>query len=93
MIAISEEVELNESLESAVSVEIYSEKTKTWTYQYVKMNERSHYCVSSFMGKLYLIAGWIISRHEKLTSCYTYDINRNIWNKIADLNSARKCAA
>ena len=85
---------LNRSLdELAVSVEIYSGKTKTWTHQHVKMNERSHYCVSSFMGKMYIIGRLIISRHKSRSSCNTYDINNNTLNKIADLNEARHYAA
>ena len=45
------------------------------------------------MSKLYLIGGWIKSSRKSLSSCYTYDINNNTRNKIADLNAARYYAA
>ena len=92
IIAIGDSVELNKSLESAVPVEIYSKKTKTWTYQYVEIDKRDCYCVASFMNKLYLIGGLIKSSYESLKSCYTYDINNNTWNEIANLMVARDCA-
>ena len=85
IIAVCGKVKPNDSLESAVSVEIYSEKTKTWSHQYVQIDERKRYCVSSFMSKLYLIGGWIDCNNESLISCYSYDINSNAWNQIADL--------
>ena len=60
-------INLSRSLdELAVSVEIYSGKTKTWTHQYVKMNERSHYCISSFMSKLYLIGSNVKSKNKSI---------------------------
>ena len=94
IIAFNNRLELDKSSDdSIVPVEIYSDKTTTWTHQYVKINERSHYCVSSFMGKMYIIGGLIISRHKSRSSCNTYDINNNTLNKIADLNEARHYAA
>ena len=45
------------------------------------------------MSKLYIIGGWIKSCNTDLTSCYTYDIENEIWNKIAELNLARDSAA
>ena len=45
------------------------------------------------MSKLYIIGGWIGSNDTNLGTCYTYDINSNTWNKIADLNIARDCAS
>ena len=41
------------------------------------------------MGKMYLNEGWI----KILSSCYTYDYNSNVRNKIADLKIAREFAA
>ena len=60
ILAIGDRVELNKSLESAVSTEIYSEKNKIWSHQnlYFQFDKRMNYCVSSFMSKLYLIEGW-----------------------------------
>ena len=57
------------------------------------MEERSFYCVGSFINKLYLIGGWIKSCGKSLRSCYTFDINSSTLNKIADLNVARELAA
>ena len=45
------------------------------------------------MSKLYLIGGLINSSKKILSSCYSYNINCNTRNKIADLNVARDCAA
>ena len=45
------------------------------------------------MNKLYLVGGYIRSSNKSLCSCYTYEINTNTWNKIANLNVARDCAA
>ena len=74
-------------------VEIYSDKTKTWTHQYIKTEEKSCYCVGSFMGKLYLTGGYIKRSRKRPNSCCTYDINSNTWNEITDLNVARDLAA
>ena len=94
IVAISDRVEFDKSVnKSAVSIEIYSKKTKTWTQQYLQIDERICYCVGSFMSKLYLIGGCIKSSGKSLSSCYSYDINSNTKNKIADLNVARYCAA
>ena len=94
VIAIGNRTEIDESLDDSVKfVEIYSDKTKTWTHSYIKTEENARYCVGSFMGKLYLIGGWANSSKKNVSSCYTYDINKNKWNKIADLNVARDFAA
>ena len=94
VIAIDNRINSNEGLdETVVSVEIYSEETKTWTQNYVRIDERICYCVCYFMSKLYLIGGWINSSHECLNSCHTYDINSQALNKVANLNKARDCAA
>ena len=91
VIAFVKRIELGERLDDSVGfVEIYSDKTKTWTHQYINTEEKSFYCVCSFMGKLYLIGGW---RKKNLSSCHTYDINENTWIEIANLNMARDRAA
>ena len=41
------------------------------------------------MSKLYFIGGYTKSSYISVSSCYTYDINSNIWNKIANLNKVR----
>ena len=53
------------------------------------MKERSYYCITTLMGKLYLIGGYFINEVKYLTSCFTYEIIKNTWNKLADLNVAR----
>ena len=59
VIAFVKRIDLGERLDDSVGfVEIYSDKTKTWTHQYINTKEKSFYCVCSFMGKLYLIGGW-----------------------------------
>ena len=91
VIAFCKTIELGKSLDDSVGfVEIYSDKTNTWTQQYIKTEEKSFYCVGSFMGKLYFVGGW---RKKSLSSCCTYDINKNTWNEIANLNMARDRAA
>ena len=42
---------------------------------------------------MYLIEWWIKSNNKIISSCYTYDINSDVWSKIADLNVARGFAA
>ena len=60
----------NESLDkSNIPVEIYSEKTKTWTHKYVEMKERYDYCLISFMSKLYLIGGHSKCSDRHISSC------------------------
>ena len=94
ILAISDEKKFGESLDnSVISAEIYSEKTKSWSNLDFKIEEKSCYCVSSFMGKLYLIGGYIDSSDESLSSSYSYDFKSNTCNKLADLNVARDCAA
>ena len=47
------------------------------------------------MSKFYIVGGWTRltrrtkSRDINLSSCYTYDINSEVWNIIAELNVAR----
>ena len=78
---------------SCSSVEIYSEKSRTWKHQYINFEERFGYCICSLMSKLYLVGGWIESSDTNLSSCYSYDTNSKNWNKIAELNKARGFAA
>ena len=49
IVAICDSVESDKRIvESVVSIEIYSEKSKTWTRLYVEIDERISYCVCSF---------------------------------------------
>ena len=51
LIAFGSRIELDESLDNSVGfLEIYSDKNKTWNHRYIKKEEKSCYCVSSFMG-------------------------------------------
>ena len=94
VVALGQRVKLYKNLDGPVrSVEIHSQKAKTWTHQYIKTEENSCYCVGLFMGKLYFSGGYIKRSRKSPKSCCTYDINCNIWNKIADLNVARDWAA
>ena len=94
IIAFNNRLELDKSSDdSIVPVEIYSDKTKTWTNQFINTEEKYCYNVSSYMGKLYLIGGYINNSDKSLSSCYTYKINSNKWNKIASLKVARNWAA
>ena len=78
---------------SRKSVEIFSEKTKTWKHQYIKFEERFYFCLCSFMSKVYIIGGYIKSKKTSISSCYTYNIKNNKRYKIADLNQSRYGAA
>ena len=78
---------------SCTSVEVYSEKTKSWKHHYVNFEERFDFCLCSFMGKLYIIGGSNKSTYENDRSCYTYDIKSNKLNKMGDLSVARHYAA
>ena len=50
ILAIGNRTKLNKSLEdSVVFTEIYSGKAKIWNHQYTKSEEKSSYCVGSFM--------------------------------------------
>ena len=94
ILAIGHRIELDKSLhDSVLFVEIYSEKTKTWNNQYKKNDETSLFCDVAFMSKLYLIGGWADSCKKSLSSCNSYDLNSNTWNKIANLNIARDSAS
>ena len=94
IVAISGRVELDKNVnKSAVHFEIFSEKTKTWTHNYVRIDKRICYCVCSFMSKLYLIGGYIKRSCKSPNSCCIYDINSNTWNEITNLNVARNYAA
>ena len=75
------------------SVEIYSEKTKTWKHQYLSIKEWICYCLCSFMNKLYIICGHVRCKKKISSPCYTYDIKINEHDEIVDLNKARRCAA
>ena len=67
IVAVGNSVEFVGSFdESVVFLEIYSDKNKTWTHQYVKTEEKQWYCVGSFMSKLYLIGGYIKSSNKYL---------------------------
>ena len=92
--AISHSLELNVNLQySVTSVEIYSDKNKTWKYQYVKTDEKELYSVCSFMKQLFVIGGWSDSNQTSLGSCCTYNLKCDKWSKIAHLHEARNCAA
>ena len=53
LIAFSKTIELDKSLDDSIlPVEMFSDKTKTWTHKVIKTKEKFCYCVSSFMGKL-----------------------------------------
>ena len=75
------------------SVEIYFKETKTWKHQYNDFEERYFCCLQSFKSKLYIIGGYVASKRESLSSCYTYDVISNQRVEIADLNQARYWAA
>ena len=45
------------------------------------------------MKKLFLIGGWIESIRKSIRSCCFYNIVRDNWTQIADLNEARDSAA
>ena len=82
-----------EKLDSSyTSVEVYSEKTKTWKHKYINFGNRCFYCLCSFMNKLYIIGGFVKSEKQGL-SCYIYNIKSNERSKIADLNQSRCFAA
>ena len=75
------------------SVEVYSEKTKTWKHRYINFEERFGYCLCSFMSKMYIIGGYVRNDKNISSTCYTYNIKTNERIDIADLNQARSCAA
>ena len=80
ILANSDSQKINELLdEPFLFLEIYSEKTKTWTHQYERIREKILYCVGSFMNKLYLIGKNIDSIDKSSSSC-TYDFNSKTWN-------------
>ena len=46
ILAVDVNIDLDDSI---VPVEIYSDKTKTWTHQYINTEENSCNCIGSFM--------------------------------------------
>ena len=78
---------------SVKSIEIYSNKTKSWQHQYIQVEEKCNYCVCSFMKELFIIGGWIISSDVSLNTCFNYSMKSEKWSQIADLNVERCLAA
>ena len=78
---------------SCTFVESYSEETKTWKHQHIYFEEQFDFSLCSFLGKVYIIGGWSKTVEKTFSSCSTYDMKSNKWNKIADLNLARYFSA
>ena len=94
ILAVADRRDLNKRLDkSVITVEIFSEKTKTWTHQCVRKDERICFCISASMSKLYIIGGKVTSCRKSLSLCNSYNPISNTWNKTGDLNVARYCGA
>ena len=53
IMAIGGHVNFNEELKKTIkSVELYSDKSKTWQQQYIQIEERYNFCFCSFMKKV-----------------------------------------
>ena len=60
VVAIGERVELTEGTDGPVrSVKLCSQKTKTWSHQFVQIDKKTWNGIISFMCRLYLIEGCI----------------------------------
>ena len=80
-------------MKSVKSIEIYSNKTKSWQQQYIQVKEKFDYCVCSFMKELFILGGWNETNERNLNLCYKYNMKSDKWNQIADLNFERSAAA
>ena len=52
------------------------------------LDERSRYCVCSFMQKIFVIGG--SNSNESINSCMAYDCKIKKWTYIASMNESRK---
>ena len=60
--AIVDNTELHTNLENPItSVEIFSDKNKTWNHHYVKIEEHYYHCILSFMKQMFVIGELIES--------------------------------
>ena len=69
----------------------FSESSKSLNVLPSMLDERSGFCVCSFMQKIIVIGGHI--NYKSINSCMAYDIKTNQWNYIASMNESRDNAS
>ena len=75
------------------SIEMFSDKTKTWCQKTQLPDESKLFCICSFKQNLYIIGGWGVGCNKPLSSCLVYNIKNDKWSQIADMNDKREYAA
>ena len=65
----------------------YSKSDKNLKVFPPMLDERSRFCVCSFMQKIFVIGGNI--NYKPINSCMAYDIKTNKWTYIASMNKER----
>ena len=66
---------------------MYSESSKSYKILPPILDERSEFCVCSFMQKIIVIGG--LNYNEYLNSCMAYDTKTKKWTYIASMNKIR----
>ena len=73
--------------------EKYSESSESKTVLSSLLDNRLHFCVCSFMQRIYVIGGNIKTEDFSIDSCMCYDIECNKWTYIAPMIESRRNAS
>ena len=84
---------LSNNVKVTYSVEIWSEKSKTWCYKTQLPDKRRSFRICSFKQNLYIIGGCGVGCKETLSSCLVYNIKNAKWSQIPDMNTKREHVA
>ena len=74
------------------SVELFNNNIKTWFFKTEFSEKRTNFSICTFKQNLYIIGG-IYEYYERQKSCLAYDMKRDRWSQIADMNEKRYLAA
>ena len=69
----------------------FSKSSESLNFLPSVLDERSSFCVCSFMKKIFVLGGY--ESMESINSCMAYDCKRNEWNYIAPMNESRGSTA
>ena len=95
IMAIGGDLSAKEELKKYIeTIEIYSDKGKSWQKHNIQIEEKMCYCCCCvFKNKLFLIGGLIESSKKTKKTCCTYSFKTNKWTQTVELNVERCVAA
>ena len=73
------------------TVQSFNTNNKLWSRKTELTDNRDYFCICACKQNLYIIAGR--NKFGKLKSCFVYNMKRDRWSQIADMNEKRTFAA